>query len=315
MVRRRAVIHTRPGPSPAAAPGWGLRSAPPEPAGSVSGVNDVTEPGAAGLVRKVEALRTLDIEWGDTVATLRFNRPEERNTATPDSLDELYGVLKSLSTQSGLSTIVITGSSRMFCPGADVNRDHGADPNRRRFPNEESYHLATLLVEMPQLTVAAVNGGCAGAGFAIAAACDVRVASSRARFLTAFLQIGLASEFGLGWTLQRHLGGALARELCFLPQAFDAERAHSIGLVARVLEADAWDQEFDTFRAELGSRSVEAVRMLKQNFLDADTLPLREFVDLEARRHRSWFVGDRGEETLKRLAAQGRRINNPADEN
>jgi 2-(1,2-epoxy-1,2-dihydrophenyl)acetyl-CoA isomerase len=272
-------------------------------------MTDPATPPARYQVRSTEVLSTLDLERGDAVATVRFNRPEQRNTATPESLDELYAVLQRLSTDDTLSTVVLTGSGRMFCPGADVSRHHGdGDPDRRRFPEAESYHLATLLAEMPQLTVAAVNGGCAGAGFAIAAACDLRVASSRARMTTAFLDIGLASEFGLPASLQRHVGGALARQLCFLPETFDAEYAHRIGLVARVVDAADWDASFDRLRLELEDRSVEAVRMLKRNFLDAAALPLREYVELEGRRHRGWFEGDRLASTLDRLAERGRRV-------
>ncbi|MFF0817647.1 enoyl-CoA hydratase/isomerase family protein [Rhodococcus sp. NPDC003318] len=274
-------------------------------------VNGAAGHSASDSATRTEVLSTLDVEWGDTLVTLRFNRPDEHNCTTPDSLDELHQVLTRLSSEDGISTVVITGSGRMFCPGANVNRDHDPEPHRRRFPEEESYQVATLLTEMPQLTVAAVNGGCAGAGFAIASACDVRVASSRARFLTAFLQIGLASELGLPATLQRNLGGALARELCFLPETFDAERARAIGFVSRVFDENSWEQDFGMLRSELAGRSVEAVRMLKQNFLDAARLPLRDFVEIEGRRHRSWFDGERGAAAFERLAAQGREVRTP----
>jgi 2-(1,2-epoxy-1,2-dihydrophenyl)acetyl-CoA isomerase len=251
---------------------------------------------------------TLDVTETGTVATVRFSRPEERNTATVEMLDELYAALAGLAPREDLAAVILTGSGTTFCPGADVKMDFPPDPSARLVANDESYHLTRLLVEMPQVSVAAVNGGCAGAGFAFASACDLRIASSRARFATAFLNIGLAGELGLAWTLQHHLGGAVARELSLMPGKFDAERARSIGFVARVIDADSWDDELAAFTAELAGRKPEALRGIKQNFLDAMRLPLGEFIEVEGARHRAWFEGENAAATLASLEAHGRGI-------
>ncbi len=90
---------------------------------------------------------------------------------------------------------------------------------------------------MPAVTIAAISGACAGAGFGWACACDLRVASQTARFNTAFLDVGVAGDMGGPWTLPRIVGAAKARELYFLPGKFDAAEALRIGLVSRVSAA------------------------------------------------------------------------------
>ncbi|WP_157892135.1 MULTISPECIES: enoyl-CoA hydratase/isomerase family protein [Frankia] len=234
---------------------------------------------------------TLDVRVGAPVAWVRFHRPDAHNTVTTTMMIEMHAVLTELARDDTLSVVVLTGAGRVFCPGADLtavlaDRDRGPD-----LPPVAAYQSATLLHEMPQLTIAAVNGGCAGAGFAWAAACDLRVAAARARFSVAFPQLGLTSELGLPWTLSRALGGAAARDLCFLPAKLTADDARRIGLVARVFPDDRFEAEVAAMVTELGSRPLSSVRGTKANLLLAERSGLAEFVDAEARRHQSFFTG------------------------
>src|SRR5690606_21783519 len=118
----------------------------------------------------------------------------------------------------------------------------------------------TLLHEMPQVTVAAINGACAGAGLAWAAACDLRFAASDARFSTAFLNVGLPGELGAPWTLSRALGGARARDLCFLPTKFDATEALRTGFVSRLFPSATFHEDVAAVTAELGAHDVDVLR-------------------------------------------------------
>lgn len=232
---------------------------------------------------------TLDVRVQGRVAWVRFDRPAARNAVTSEMVGELHAVLTELSGDDATSVVVLTGAGSTFCPGADLNRSAASGPPA--LPPLEVYRSATLLHEMPQLTVAAINGGCAGAGFAWASACDLRVASSRARFSTAFLQVGLASELGLPWTLQRSVGGAVARDLCFLPRKLDAEEARRIGFLSRVFPDELFAEEVAALVDELAGRDPTAVRALKENFVLAERTDLAGFVDEEARRHQALFTG------------------------
>ena len=96
---------------------------------------------------------------------------------------------------------------------------------------------------MPAVTIAAINGACAGAGFGWACACDFRFATASARFNTAFLEVGIAGDMGGPWTLARIVGPAVARELYMLPTKIDAAEALRIGLVSRVFDDDVFLDE------------------------------------------------------------------------
>ncbi len=230
---------------------------------------------------------TIDVLIDGPVAWLRFDRPEQHNATTVEMVDEVYASLTSLAASDTVAVVVLTGNGRVFCPGADLREAPGAGASV--LPELEMYQSARLLHEMPQVTVAAVNGGCAGAGIAWASACDVRVASSRARFSTAFLEVGLAGELGLSWTLLRNIGGAWARDLSYFPRKLTADEALTIGFVTRVIPEETFAAEVDALVAELGARSLPALRDLKANFLDAERLDLATYIEIESVRHQSKF--------------------------
>src|SRR5690606_29220102 len=152
------------------------------------------------------------------------------------------------------------------------------------------------------------NGACAGAGLAWAAACDLRFAASDARFSTAFLNVGLPGELGAPWTLSRALGGARARDLCFLPTKFDATEALRTGFVSRLFPSATFHEDVAAVTAELGAHDVDVLRTMKQNFLDAEQLPLERYIEIEARRQLEAFTGEARTVTLQRFAQQRDRL-------
>src|SRR5439155_4231781 len=119
--------------------------------------------------------------------------------------------------------VVLTGEGRAFCPGADLNHFTSGGPDERLTARE--FAVTTLLHEIPAVTVAAINGACAGAGLGWACACDLRLATRSAKLNTAFLAVAVAGDMGLPWTLPRLVGAAKARELSFLPGKIDASEA------------------------------------------------------------------------------------------
>ncbi|MDV7352795.1 enoyl-CoA hydratase-related protein [Rhodococcus oxybenzonivorans] len=262
-----------------------------------------------------EGTRTLDVRVTGSVATVIFNRPDERNGVTTHMVTQMHEELSALSTEDTISVVVLTGAGTTFCPGADL-----ADAAARTasppssLPEIAAYQSSTLLHEMPQVTVAAINGGCAGAGLAWAAACDLRIAAADARFTTAFLDVGLPGELGAPWTLSRALGGARARDLCFLPTKFDAAEALRVGFVSRVFPSATFREDAGALTAALGAHDVGTLRTMKQNFLDAERLPLDRYVEVEARRQLDSFVGDARAATLERFALQRDRLSRQNNE-
>jgi enoyl-CoA hydratase/carnithine racemase len=183
------------------------------------------------------------------VATITLNRPDAMNSLTAEMKQELRDAVERARDDDAARAVILTGSGRAFCVGQDL-REHaanmadgkGLDGTLHRHYNP----IVSALAGMPKPVVAAVNGVAAGAGASLAFACDLRVASEKASFATAFTKIGLAPDSGMSWTLQRLVGYAKAAELLLLADPVKAAEAERIGLVGRVVPADdlgpaAWE--------------------------------------------------------------------------
>jgi 2-(1,2-epoxy-1,2-dihydrophenyl)acetyl-CoA isomerase len=153
----------------------------------------------------------------------------------------------------------------------------------------EDFRVPVLLHEMPAVTIAAVNGACAGAGLGWACACDFRFAAESARFNVAFLDVGVAGDMGGPWSLPRILGAAKARELYFFPGKLDAQEALRIGLVSKVFPDKAFRAEVDAIVQRLAESAPIALRTLKSNFLAAEKVGFADYLAIESERHMPMF--------------------------
>jgi len=165
---------------------------------------------------------TVTYEKVGPVARLTMNRPERLNGMTNRMLVETRKALEAASEDRELRILVLTGAGKGFCPGADIGQVASAAPDDKI--SVDDFRVPILLHDMPAVTIAAVNGACAGAGLGWALACDFRFASESARFNVAFLDVGVAGDMGGPWSLARIVGPARARELYFMPGKFDAAR-------------------------------------------------------------------------------------------
>jgi len=243
------------------------------------------------------------------VARVAFDRADHRNAVTVEMFDVFHDVVRDMAVRDDVFLVVLTGKGSTFCPGADLRGpDSVVEGEILPLPRAESNRSALDLRRLPQITIAAVNGACAGAGLAWALACDLRIASADARFATAFLDVGLPGELGMAWSLQRAVGSAAARELLILPRKLSAADALSSGLVHRVVAADAFDAETERIVAGIAARGGDVLRATKQNLLDAERLPLDDYVDVEAARLREMLSGEMGRRTMERLRARSRSI-------
>ncbi|MBW8785479.1 MAG: enoyl-CoA hydratase/isomerase family protein [Novosphingobium sp.] len=220
------------------------------------------------------------------IAIVSFNRPERRNSVTVEACRRVYEVLGEIAA-SDARAVILRGAGTDFCAGADLGGQAGDEP-RGAPPTLADlgllHHAATLLHTMPQVTIAAIDGGCAGAGMGYAAACDFRFASDQAKFSTAFLNVGVSGDIGLAWSLTRIVGGARARELLFFPEKFDAAAALEHGLVTRVFPRERLHAESLAAAEQLCGREPFALRMMKANLVSAEELSLAAFIDLETAR-------------------------------
>jgi len=239
------------------------------------------------------------------VQHVALNRPEQRNGITQTMLADLYAELQCAAKDETLRVLVLSGIGRDFCPGADV-KHYASGAGGRSDP--DAFHVSTLLHEMPAVTIAAVRGACAGAGLGWAAACDLRFASETARFNSAFLDVGISGDMGGPWLLPRLLGAAVARELYFLPGKFDAAEALRIGLVSRVWADAEFDVELATIVGRLENAAPLALKAMKANFLDAETMDLRTFITRETERHGATGASADSREAFKAFVEKRRPV-------
>ena len=212
----------------------------------------------------------------DRVATLTLNRPDSRNALSPDMRDRLLECLTACAEDPAVGAIVITGSGKAFCTSG------GMEKAGRLESLKLAHRIPLLLASMPKVVIAAVNGAATGAGLGLACACDLRIASSAARFGTAFVNIALASEFGVSWNLTRIVGAAKARELLLMGDAVDAAEAKTLGLVSRVFDQQDLAREAQRLAARFANGPGLAHGLLKQNLAAAASMSLPQLLDLEA---------------------------------
>ena len=222
----------------------------------------------------------------DRVATLTLNRPERLNALSTPMLDGLLEALPRLAADPGVAVVILTGAGRGFCAGGDVKNmaegtgQLGMEDAVQRLRGR--MEVSRLLHEIPKPTIAMVNGPAAGAGLAMALACDLRVASESARFITAFAKVGFSGDFGGSYFLSKLVGSGKARELYYTGEPLDAAQALALGIANRVVA----DAELAEATMALATRLARgpgiALGLMKQNFNAAETGTLAELLDLEA---------------------------------
>ena len=179
----------------------------------------------------------------DDVAVVTLNRPDRLNALSFALVDELHAALDAVERDNTCRVVVLTGAGRGFCSGLDLTSIEGSSTSAGttgpRAGMLSQAHIAELpqrLRRLQQPVIAAVNGPAYGGGFALALACDLRVASPEARFCSQFIKVGLGGcDIGISYTLPRVVGAGRAFELLLTARTVDADEALRTGLVAEVV--------------------------------------------------------------------------------
>ena len=227
-------------------------------------------------------------EVDEGVATITLNRPERLNAMDVEMMAGFVSSIEQTADDDAVRAVIYTGAGRGFCAGADLKAKGvlGEGGTHSRIGMLNQYQRSVqLLREMPKVTIAAVNGPAAGAGMSWACAADLRYAALSAKFLTAFVNVGLSGDFGMSWTLPRIIGPSRARELYFLNEAIGGEQAAEIGLVSRALP----DEELMPYVREIAARvshsAPAAIAGMKRNLNEGDEIDFTEALKREADRH------------------------------
>ena len=221
------------------------------------------------------------------IATLTFNRPERMNALSTPIMQGLLDGLPRLAGDPAVKVVVLTGAGRAFCAGGDV-KSMAEGAREQRSAAEATAHLRSrmevsrILHELPKPTIAMINGPAAGAGLALALACDLRIAGASARLVTAFVRVGFSGDFGGSYFLTRLVGTAKARELYFAGRPVDADEALTLGLVNRVVPDDQLRDATMELARPLAQGPSVALSLMKRNLNCAESGDLTELLDMEA---------------------------------
>jgi enoyl-CoA hydratase/carnithine racemase len=177
------------------------------------------------------------------VAVITLNRPDRLNALTFALVEALHDVLDAVRRDNACRVVVLTGAGRGFCSGLDLSSIEGSStsagtsgPRAGMLSQELIADLPLKLRSMQQPVIAAVNGPAYGGGFALALACDLRVAATSATFCSQFIKVGIGGcDIGISYTLPRLIGASRAFELLLTARKVDAAEASAIGLVADVV--------------------------------------------------------------------------------
>jgi enoyl-CoA hydratase/carnithine racemase len=214
-------------------------------------------------------------ELDEGIATLTLNRPEARNALGDAISPALRRTIARVGEDPEVRCVVVTGVGRAFCAGGDVKGMGGrqtAKPDAPTTPDaviadqtERQLQLTGALYALPKPTIAALPGPAAGAGLAIALACDIRIAAESAFVTTGFADVGLSGDYGASFFLTQLVGTAKARELFFTAERVDARRCEALGIVNRVVPDDQLVAETRALAGRLASGPTVAFALMKVN--------------------------------------------------
>jgi 2-(1,2-epoxy-1,2-dihydrophenyl)acetyl-CoA isomerase len=223
----------------------------------------------------------------DGIATLTFNRPERMNALSTPIMEGLLRGLPRLAGDAAVKVVVLTGAGRAFCAGGDVKSMAEGGGEERSAAEATArprsrMEVSRILHELPKPTIAMINGPAAGAGLALALACDLRIAGTLARLMTAFVKVGFSGDFGGSYFLTKLVGTAKARELYLTGRAVDADDALTLGLVNRVVPYDQLHNATMELARSLAQGPSIALSLMKRNLSYAESGGLAELLDMEA---------------------------------
>ena len=225
---------------------------------------------------------TILYEVRDGLALLTLNRPEALNAVTFGMIDELIDALGRAEADEGVRALLVTGAGRAFCAGQDLKSV--TDASREDTVRLVTERYPTLILKFQSVAkpiVAAVNGVAVGSGFNLALACDIRIASDKASFGAVFVRIGLGPDSGVVYFLPRLAGTAKAAELLFTGAIIDAAEAERLGIVNRVVPAEALMEEALGFAGELATGPTRAIGIAKRGLYGSLSLDLAQSLALE----------------------------------
>lgn len=225
----------------------------------------------------------LQFDKKNNVATITLNRPDSFNAFNEPLSDAFKDALKSCKKDDEIRAVVVTGAGKAFSAGQDLKDI--ADQEDRSL-SDSLYNRYNPIIrnmrKLPKPIIGRVNGVAAGAGCSLAFACDLLVASKKAKFIEVFINVGLALDSGSSFFLPRLVGMKKAFELATLGSEVKAEEAHELGIVNKVVEHDKLDDAVQEWTDYFAQAPTKAVGLIKKQLNKSFNADLKEMLQYEA---------------------------------
>jgi 2-(1,2-epoxy-1,2-dihydrophenyl)acetyl-CoA isomerase len=217
------------------------------------------------------------------IAHLRFNRPQAMNAIDLPMAQAFHQACRQISADPQVRVVVLSGEGRAFMAGGDL-QSMAADPTAVAAELIGEMHAGIeLLAALSAPVIASVHGAVAGGGLGLALVCDLIVAAEGTRFNLAYTRIGTSSDCGTSWGLPRWVGLRKALEIALLCEPFDAAEALRLGMVNRVVPADALAEQTLAWARQIEASAPLAVGRLKRLMRQSDQQDLPTQLAVEAR--------------------------------
>lgn len=221
------------------------------------------------------------------IARLTLNKPDKLNAVSWSTWAEIETAIQMANDDDDAKAVVITGAGRGFCAGTDLTTtDPESDWHPRPFQGRDlmmrsRFRGTELVYNCRKPTIAAVNGACVGAGFSLALACDIRIASEAARFSAIFVKRAIVADTGSTWFLPRIVGMEQALRLLYTGRLVPADEALRIGLVGEVVPPDELDARATALATEIATGPSVAIELVKRLAHEAEDNRLHTHIEQE----------------------------------
>ena len=233
-------------------------------------------------------------EIKNSIHIISLNRPDKLNAWTEEMAEEIKKSMTDASNNNNIKVIILTGTGRGFCAGADMDSLNIIDADERAEKNEESPYSAfnenwpldfqraqTWFPSVPKPIIAAINGPAAGLGLILSMWCDIRFAAKSAIFSTAFSKRGLIAEHGMSWLLPRLVGMGHAMDMTLTARKITAEEAEKIGFVNKTYDDENFMQEVTKYAEKLAMEvSPRSMKVMKRQLWQGMLQGLDEAVSI-----------------------------------
>lgn len=234
--------------------------------------------------------QTILLDVNEHIATLTLNQPELRNSISEiEVVDEFIDALATVESDQNIRCLIITGAGSAFSSGGNIKHMQNQEGMFAGSANEIRENYGKVIQRIPMAlynlnipTIAAVNGPAVGAGCDLAMYCDMRIASTKARFAESFIKVGIIPGDGGAWILPKVAGYGRAAEMAFTGEAITAQQAYDWGMLNKLVEPEALMSEANALAKRIAINAPQALRATKQLMRAATTMPLDTLLQMSA---------------------------------